>query len=139
MRERGWKWSQATVWSVEKGERPLRLSEATDLAEVLGILMPVLLAVPEEARVHESMHQCRQAHATLEAATTGYLEAAAHLQVALDQAQRAGVQLGDSTREGGGWLESGPEEVAREARAAWERASRGSAKRKRARKGKADG
>ena len=31
MRARGWKWSQATVWSIEKGERPLRLAEAEDL------------------------------------------------------------------------------------------------------------
>lgn len=37
MRRRGWKWSQATVWSVEKGERPLRLLEASDLAEILGV------------------------------------------------------------------------------------------------------
>ena len=37
MRERGHKWSQATVWSVEKGERPLRLSEAASVAEVLGV------------------------------------------------------------------------------------------------------
>src|SRR4051812_1127815 len=80
MRERDWKWSQATVWSVEKGERPLRLSEATDLAEVLGILLPVLLAQPEEARVHESMHECRQARAALEAGATAYLEATAQLQ-----------------------------------------------------------
>jgi len=36
MRKRGWRWSQATVWSVEKGERPLRLAEAEDLAAVLG-------------------------------------------------------------------------------------------------------
>lgn len=43
MRERGWKWSQATVWSVEQGERPLRLAEAVDLAEVLGGRVPELL------------------------------------------------------------------------------------------------
>lgn len=35
MRDRGHKWSQATVWSVEKGERPLRLTEAEDLAAFL--------------------------------------------------------------------------------------------------------
>lgn len=35
MRERGWKWSQATVWTVESGVRPLRLAEAADLAEIL--------------------------------------------------------------------------------------------------------
>jgi hypothetical protein len=36
MRERGFKWSQATVWSVEKGERPLRLVEAQHLADAIG-------------------------------------------------------------------------------------------------------
>lgn len=36
MRERGHKWSQATVWAVEKGDRPLKLTEANDLAGVLG-------------------------------------------------------------------------------------------------------
>jgi hypothetical protein len=36
MRAAGYKWSQATVWAVEKGERPLRLAEAESLAEVLG-------------------------------------------------------------------------------------------------------
>lgn len=35
MRRKGFKWSQATVWSVEKGERPLRLAEAEALAAVL--------------------------------------------------------------------------------------------------------
>lgn len=37
MKNRGWKWSQATVWSVESGRRPLRFLEALDLAEVLGV------------------------------------------------------------------------------------------------------
>ncbi len=36
MRSRGWKWSQATMWSVERGERPLRLTEAKDLVAILG-------------------------------------------------------------------------------------------------------
>lgn len=36
MRTRGYKWSQATVWSVESGERPLRLSEAVDVANCCG-------------------------------------------------------------------------------------------------------
>lgn len=43
MRERGWKWSQATVWSVESGERPLRLAEAVDLAKVLDCLVTDLI------------------------------------------------------------------------------------------------
>ena len=39
MRELGHKWSQATVWSVEKGERPLRFAEAADLAAQLDVRM----------------------------------------------------------------------------------------------------
>ncbi|TFF03722.1 hypothetical protein [Cellulosimicrobium funkei] len=35
MRDRGWKWSQATVWAIEKGERPLRVAEAVDVLHVL--------------------------------------------------------------------------------------------------------
>lgn len=37
MRERGHKWSAATVWAIEKGERPLKLAEATDVISILGI------------------------------------------------------------------------------------------------------
>ncbi|MFV0435592.1 MAG: helix-turn-helix domain-containing protein [Leucobacter sp.] len=44
MRDLGWKWSQATVWSIEKGERPLRLAEAEDLCGILRVEMHQLLA-----------------------------------------------------------------------------------------------
>ena len=37
MKDAGFKWSQATVWSVEKGERPLRLSEAEELSALLRV------------------------------------------------------------------------------------------------------
>lgn len=43
MRALGHKWSQATVWSIEKGDRPLRLAEAMDLANLLRITMSQLL------------------------------------------------------------------------------------------------
>lgn len=42
MRDRGWKWVQATVWNVEQGTRPLRLSEATSLTGVLAVGVPAL-------------------------------------------------------------------------------------------------
>jgi len=35
MRTLGYKWSKATVWSIEKGERPLRLTEAEDVMKIL--------------------------------------------------------------------------------------------------------
>lgn len=49
MRERGHKWSQSTVWSIEKGERPVRLTEAEDLAKVLQLRDPLDLLVSKPA------------------------------------------------------------------------------------------
>lgn len=46
MRRAGWKWTQATVWSVESGRRPLRLSESTTLTGILGIGIGDLLLEP---------------------------------------------------------------------------------------------
>lgn len=47
MKDRGFKWSQATVWAVEKGERPLRLAEAVALMEILDLeRVEELLALP---------------------------------------------------------------------------------------------
>lgn len=37
MRGRGHKWSQSTVWAAEKGDRPLKLSEARDLEDLLDV------------------------------------------------------------------------------------------------------
>lgn len=44
MRKKGFRWSQATVWAVEKGERPLRLTEADALGQVFGIHHQMLLS-----------------------------------------------------------------------------------------------
>lgn len=46
MRELGYDWSQATVWSVEKGKRPIRLTEAESLASLLMVSVEDLLALP---------------------------------------------------------------------------------------------
>lgn len=50
MRARGWKWSQATVWSVEKGERPLRLLEAHDLADIFKVSLEDFFGDGAEAK-----------------------------------------------------------------------------------------
>lgn len=39
MRSLGYKWSQATVWAIEKGERTLKLTEAIDLANIFQTLL----------------------------------------------------------------------------------------------------
>lgn len=45
MRKRGFKWSQATVWAIEKGERPLRLTESAALEAIFDIYE--VLAAPK--------------------------------------------------------------------------------------------
>lgn len=55
MREYGWKWSQATVWSVEKGERPLRLAEAEDLASILEVFAHVFSMDESASKLQERM------------------------------------------------------------------------------------
>lgn len=47
MRERGWKWSQMTVYLIERGERSLKLKEAPDLANLLGVQVMDLFEDPE--------------------------------------------------------------------------------------------
>ncbi|MFC4628280.1 helix-turn-helix domain-containing protein [Promicromonospora alba] len=49
MRNRGWKWSQATASAIEKGERPLKLAEAIDLADELHVRLEDLIQEPEQA------------------------------------------------------------------------------------------
>lgn len=51
MRGAGFKWSQATVWSVEKGERPLRLTEAEAVAQILDASTHQLTTSDEDLRV----------------------------------------------------------------------------------------
>lgn len=47
--EHGHKWSQSTVWSVERGSRPLRLIEAQSLAEIFSTPLTSLIQSTEEA------------------------------------------------------------------------------------------
>ena len=65
MRDFGWKWSQATVWSIEKGERPLRLTEAIDLAGILAVSMDALIGdddvVDDMYRANAYQNQARRA------------------------------------------------------------------------------
>ncbi|WP_417374126.1 hypothetical protein [Glutamicibacter protophormiae] len=58
MRQRGFKWSQATVWDVERGKRPLRLIEALEVVAVLnkpGVTVESLWAVPTELHATQEL------------------------------------------------------------------------------------
>lgn len=49
MRNKGFKWSQATVWEVEIGKRPLRLAEAWEASKILKIALGELVLPSEQA------------------------------------------------------------------------------------------
>lgn len=52
----GWKnFTQMTISRTEKGERPIRLSEARALAEVLGATVSLMIAPPEDAGIVEEL------------------------------------------------------------------------------------
>ncbi|WP_460889084.1 hypothetical protein [Promicromonospora xylanilytica] len=75
MRKRGWKWSQATVWSIEKGDRPLKFLEAVDLADALDIRIEDLLQEPELATATRDVAaRTRRTLALAERATDALIE-----------------------------------------------------------------
>lgn len=63
MREFGHKWSKATVWAVERGDRPLKLTEANDLLRIFGRDsnrdMALLLRDSRNAEVSEAISEAR--------------------------------------------------------------------------------
>src|SRR5580700_10570206 len=64
MTDRGFGFSQATIWKIESGQRPVKLSEAAALANALGILsLSFLLDDPESSRHQARLQwQHRKAH-----------------------------------------------------------------------------
>lgn len=111
MRERGWKWSQATVWSVEKGERPLRLVEAEDLASVLSTFVGMFTATPVEVQLHAAMGQLKSRFDGIARLTGEFLQWQEQIRAGLESATKEGVQLRPAVELAGGWLEGGPEEA----------------------------
>ena len=74
MRSRGHKWSQATVWSVEQGERPLRYTEAQDLIQLLAEGRDVpLLEAAGDADLRAQMAQLRAVRTALTDLMTRYI------------------------------------------------------------------
>jgi transcriptional regulator with XRE-family HTH domain len=86
MKERGWKWSQATVWSVEKGERPLRLAEAEDIKAILGTLWSLTMHDEDTTLVMANRYVSLR-HAELETAIRNFYEAQMQLSVVAQDAE----------------------------------------------------
>jgi len=101
MRSHGFKWSQATVWAVEKGERPLRLTEAQALGVVLGINYDLLLAEPEELDLHADVEEFTGLLEDIAGLAYESYEAQRRLVASIDdrpESERAGVTLSIATR-----------------------------------------
>lgn len=79
MRARGFKWSQATVWSIEKGERPLRYSEAVQVTDLLDAGVYVLDEEDWESAVKKVRQRVQTASESLDAAMDEYEAARAAL------------------------------------------------------------
>lgn len=60
MRSKGFKWSQTTVWELEKGKRSLKYLEAISLAEVLDTNVSFLSEVPDGYRILRDATQAWQ-------------------------------------------------------------------------------
>jgi CRISPR/Cas system-associated exonuclease Cas4 (RecB family) len=94
MRKRGWRWSQATVWSVEKGERPLRLAEAEDLAAVLGTpSVHAFLTEPIGAYIQQGVRRASNAYRAIVESVWECLDAQDALKGHLMRAREDGHEL----------------------------------------------
>ena len=104
MRERGYKWSQSTVWSVEKGDRPLKLAEASDLAEVFNSSLDGLLVPSFErraiTRLFRDLMTVQSYRTAVGSAFEGLLDARGELRGGLREALEVGVDRLESVRPG---------------------------------------
>jgi transcriptional regulator with XRE-family HTH domain len=93
--DRGFGFSQATVWKIESGHRPIRISEAVAIADALGLFSPDKLtiapaAAAHHARIRQANRAAHDACKRIKAAVTDYLEAQINLTVAAREAHDAG-------------------------------------------------
>jgi transcriptional regulator with XRE-family HTH domain len=118
MADRGFGFSQATVWKIESGQRPVRASELVALADSLGIMSPTSLTYKPDAtrhrvRLDQANRNAQHAYETLKEAAADYLEAQVVLVVAAREAQDAGLAV---TELHTSWLDTPPEEAVIQAR-----------------------
>lgn len=114
MRERGHKWSQATVWSTEQGERALKYSEVDDLLTVLGDDRPgfhwsPLLTGEKGAWLRNSLRELEKLHSELKDLMWRYNEALTEVVMAADEASKDPDEVPNYLWHATvSWLENGP-------------------------------
>ena len=118
MADRGFGFSQATIWKIESGQRPVRASELVALADSLGIMTATSLTHQPDAARHQvqldqANRKAHHAYQALKEAAVGYLDAQVELVVAAREAQDAGLTVTELYTS---WLDTPPEEAVIEAR-----------------------
>lgn len=120
MTGRGFSFSQATVWKIENGQRPIKASELIALADSLGGLRLAPMSLTREpgiaqhrAQMQRANHLAHAAYGALKEAAAAYIEAQIEVVVAARQAHDAGVTV---TELDTSWLSVPAEEAVIEAR-----------------------
>lgn len=121
MREYGFKWTQATVWSIEKGERPLRLTEAEAVADVFRTHVAYILTSPEGLQIAARMRAASDAWSALKKAASDYMDAQTDLMFLRQRVQNGEITaLPGPLSDAGGWTDVSPLDAVREAIYEWE-------------------
>jgi transcriptional regulator with XRE-family HTH domain len=118
MSDRGFGFSQATVWKIERGQRPVKASELLALADSLGALSPLdLTSEPgvagHAAQLQQAHRNAYEAHEVLKKAAAAYIEAQFDLVYAARAAHDDGLTVTDLHTS---WLRVSPEEAVIQAR-----------------------
>jgi transcriptional regulator with XRE-family HTH domain len=114
MKTYGWKWSQATVWTVESGERPLRLAEAADIAMILelGARGVESLTRPKGvAMVQTQLRFTAVQYSEMKQAIAEFRDSQMNLAATADD---EGITTGLDQLGVRGWLTASPSQAARE-------------------------
>jgi transcriptional regulator with XRE-family HTH domain len=118
MADLGFGFSQATIWKIERGQRPVKASELIALADSLGVMTATSLTRQPDAARHQvqldqASRKAQHAYQALKQAAASYLDAQVELAVMARLAQDAGLAV---TELHTSWLDTPPEEAVIEAR-----------------------
>ncbi len=118
MTDRGFGFSQATIWKIEQGKRPVKIGEVVALARALGLIRWADLTLDPveanyQARLEQAHRDAADSYRQLKVATTAYLEAQIEVAIAVREARDAGVSVRSLWTT---WLKTPPERAVLEAR-----------------------
>jgi transcriptional regulator with XRE-family HTH domain len=123
MAERGFGFTQSTVWKIEQGKRAVRIAEAVALMDALGLPSWMNLtrsphAFRRDAQLQSAHRHAGAAFAAIKDATTEFLRAQDEVAVVAHEAREAGVAVNSLWTS---WLGELAERAVIEARIAYDR------------------